>query len=100
MDVAQPLERITHLLLFVLELDRVGQALPAAAAAPTEMGAESGQAVGRRLEQFHQPTLGEPAFDLGQDHAGQVAGHGAIDEHDEIVHASYPLAAEGQSGNG
>ena len=77
----------------------VVEVLPDTPAALSERTAASRTPVGGRRQQLVHPRLGVAFLVLGDSGADHVAGHGSVDEDDELVELGDAHAAEGEAGH-
>ena len=94
--VADALERVAHLRGLVPQLRLVGEVLPAAAAARTEVRAGGLDPVGALLQGLDRDRVAVASLDLRDASAHAVAGKGPVDEQDEVVEPRDAAPAEGQ----
>ena len=85
--MADPDQLVVHLLPLGLELDPVGERLPAASSTGAEMLAECLYAVRRRLDDPRDEALHVVFLLLENPDVHDVARNGEIDENDHPVHA-------------
>jgi hypothetical protein len=90
-----PLEDVHDLLLFVLQLQGIGQHLPAAAATNAEMSAKGFDPVGGILTKGGDKTFGPVFFVFRQLQVYDIAGDGILNEDDLTVHPGQGLAFRG-----
>ena len=98
-EVCDALEGVHHLLLLELELRRVVQRLPLAAAALAGVAAARRYAARRGGEDLDRLRLGVRLAAPGHAREHAVAGHGPPHEHDELVGARDALPAVGERGD-
>jgi hypothetical protein len=94
-DLPDPLEDVCDLLLFVLQLQGVGQHLPAAAATNAEMSAKGLYPVGGILPKGSDKTFGPVFFVFRQLQVYDIAGDGIFNEDDFTVDPGQGLAFSG-----
>src|SRR5262249_54692790 len=80
-----PLHRVAHLLLLVLELPLVAQVLPAAAAAGAEVRTRRLDPVGAAGEALERDRLTMTALDALDARHHPIARKRAVDEHDDAL---------------
>ncbi len=95
-QAADVLERLDDLALLELELRRVGEGLPLAAAALAGVAARGGHTRRRRLDDLEEPCLGMPLSAARHLRPHPVAGHRSAHEDDEVVVAGKTLPTVGQ----
>ena len=98
-EVRDALQGVHHLLLLELQLRRVVQRLPLAAAALLRVAAARRDAAGRGSDDLEGLRLGVRLAPLGHAREHVVAGYRSAHEHDELVQARDALPAVGERGD-
>ena len=93
-DAREPLQRVAHLEVLLLELRLVGEILEAAAAAGGKVGARRVDPLRPRPQDLGRERLGVAALDLRDPRAHTVARQAAPHEHDVAVESRDSVAAE------
>ncbi len=94
--MADPLERIAHLLVLPRQLRRVVEVLPATAAAGAEVRTGRRHAVGPLGQAGDRDRLAVAPLDLRHPRPDAIAGQRAVDEQHEVVEAGDPSTTEGE----
>jgi hypothetical protein len=92
-DAREPLQRVAHLHLLLLELRLVGEILEAAAAACGEVRARGVDSLGPRPQDLGRERLRVAALDLRHPRPDAVAGEPSPHEDDEAVEPRDSIAA-------
>jgi hypothetical protein len=93
-DAREPLQRVAHLELLLLQLCLVREILEAAAAAGGEVRARRLHSLGPGPEHLGRERLGVAPLDLRDARPDAVAGKPASHEDDEAVEPGHAVAAE------